>query len=292
MTFVLPDLISPPHGVKTQIIELTPALAAFLLERNTNNRPMRMAHVQAMANDITKGLWILNGDAIRVRHDGILVDGQNRCAAVVKAGKPIMTTLVTGLGDDAFKTIDKGIKRTLGDTLSTQGEINSNILSASARLLFQMQKSGGNPYTKTHATPSSQELLGLIEANPALREAANAGSRLRKLIPHLPPATIAICHFVFWRHFPTGVVHSFFEKLASGANLDDNSPILHLRNQLSKIGNSHKDYEKKAALTFRAFKFFASGKQITLLLVKMSGPNADKNPFDLGVSQKNQGTLV
>lgn len=64
MTSVLQDLVSPPQGVKTQIIELTPALAAFLLENNTNNRPMRMAHVQAMAEDIIKGLWVLNGDAI------------------------------------------------------------------------------------------------------------------------------------------------------------------------------------------------------------------------------------
>lgn len=292
MTSALQDLLSPPQGVKTQIIELTPALAAFLLERNTNNRPMRMAHVQAMADDIIKGLWVLNGDAIRIRHDGILVDGQNRCAAVVKAGKPIKTVLITGLGDDAFKTIDKGAKRTLGDTIATQGEANYSILAAATRLLYFMQKSGGNPYAKASVAPSSQTLLGLIEANPALRESSKEAARLKKRILHLTPATIAICHFTFGKHFAVDTVHSFFEQLASGANLDDDSPILHLRNNLAKLGTSHKDNEKKVALTFRAFRFVAEGKKINLLRVNMTGPAADKNPFDLGVIQKNQGALV
>jgi hypothetical protein len=48
-----------------------------------------------------------------------MIDGQTRCAAVIKAGKPILSLVVRGVSSDIFDVLDSGKKRSHKDALTS-----------------------------------------------------------------------------------------------------------------------------------------------------------------------------
>jgi hypothetical protein len=98
--------------MKMELKTITPEWAAkTLAEKNTRNRPISRPHVEALANEIRRGAWQVNGDTIKLSPDGQLIDGQHRLAAVVKAGVSIQSFVVEGISFDVFHTIDTRLKR-------------------------------------------------------------------------------------------------------------------------------------------------------------------------------------
>ncbi len=75
---------------RMEVIEVTPAQAeAWLKDRNTHNRAMNHAHVERIARDIAAGRFLLTHQGIAFSTEDVLLDGQNRLAAIVKAGVPV-----------------------------------------------------------------------------------------------------------------------------------------------------------------------------------------------------------
>ena len=70
---------------------VTPQRARQFLDNNAkNNRNMRLTKVKQYARDMKNGRWDPNtGQTIKVTVEGIMLDGQNRMAAVIESGTAI-----------------------------------------------------------------------------------------------------------------------------------------------------------------------------------------------------------
>jgi hypothetical protein len=85
----------PPRSValadsplQLEVVIVTPELAERWLQKNhPSNRPIAWQRVEAFANDMRAGAWILTHQGIAFDANGYLIDGQHRLHAVVQAGQ-------------------------------------------------------------------------------------------------------------------------------------------------------------------------------------------------------------
>lgn len=83
----------------TTLFRLTPDAAAKFLSNNKSNRPLSKSTISCYVADMLSDNWKLTHQGLLVGRDGVLIDGQHRCHAVVRSGMTI-DTLVTF--DDAL----------------------------------------------------------------------------------------------------------------------------------------------------------------------------------------------
>lgn len=100
------------NNLRTATIYVSPATAERWLAKNTANyRALSADKVTMYARDMKNGEWKNNGETIKFYEDGTLFDGQHRLAGVVKAGVPVLMTVVWGISKDV-KICDSGMNRT------------------------------------------------------------------------------------------------------------------------------------------------------------------------------------
>lgn len=100
------------NNLRTATIYVSPATAERWLAKNTANyRALSADKVSMYARDMKNGEWKNNGETIKFYEDGTLFDGQHRLAGVVKAGVPVLMTVVWGISKDV-KICDSGMNRT------------------------------------------------------------------------------------------------------------------------------------------------------------------------------------
>lgn len=95
----------------TKIMDITPAIAAEMLEKNTNNyRRITSYKVEEYARKMRLGYWQENGEPIQFGKDGQLLNGQHRLAAIIKSGTTQRMLVVFDVDADVF---DSGKNRSL-----------------------------------------------------------------------------------------------------------------------------------------------------------------------------------
>lgn len=114
----------------SRVETITPVLAEEYLRHNTKNRQLRKNLVSFYAEQMKKGQWMLNGEAIIFNEQGTLVDGQHRLAAVIEADKGIDMLVVRNADKDSFATIDSGVSRKVQDTFYVKGIPSASGVSA------------------------------------------------------------------------------------------------------------------------------------------------------------------
>lgn len=104
--------------MKTEIVNVTPKLAAKYLQRNTANRPIRRTVVDGIKDSFMRGEYIPSHQGIAFSSDGILLDGQHRLIAISELDSGSFPMLVSsGIDPVAFKVMDVGLKRSAADAL-------------------------------------------------------------------------------------------------------------------------------------------------------------------------------
>lgn len=269
--------------ISTEIISISPSLAAEMLQANTANRPLDNRRADRMALMIKRGEWMMNGDAIRFSVTNVLLDGQHRLTAIWKSGVTVQSLVVRGLPDESFRTIDVGGRaRTASDVLAIKGEKNYTHLASSASLLYKFLVSGNPLNGSPDNQPTAKQIESLIDANPNIRNSVDSIARMKWVLRHVTGSIGGFCHYVF-SNKDANAAASFFEKLESGVGLDAGSPILHLRERLTdNIGGKEaikKHY--KTALMFKAFRLHLDDASIKNLRVRTSGDAPEKDLFTL-----------
>lgn len=115
--------------------------AQAMLDRNVGNRPFKTSAIKRYANDILRKKWNINGECLIVSDRGRMLDGQNRCAAVLQAEKTrkrsptfwrdeygwrgeivVPMLIIEGIPEKnlAVDSLGTGEKRTAGDVLFRQ----------------------------------------------------------------------------------------------------------------------------------------------------------------------------
>tara|TARA_B100001175_G_scaffold42518_1_gene31855 strand:+ start:1690 stop:2607 length:918 start_codon:yes stop_codon:yes gene_type:complete len=243
------QMLGEPTGETPSRVEtITPARAKQLLATNPNNRKINERHTLKLATTIRENRWVNNGETIKIGiKDGkeILLDGQHRLTAVVKAEKTIRTHVIYGLDPEVFDTIDQGKKRSLSDVLGIAGYINTSALARTVKLV-DMYK------TRTMTWGSSDERYPnetwkdlLVSKYPELPDAVDTACSYNSSInPVSSNANTATALYIF-REIDPIMADAFMDNVVHGYNLAHDNPILQLRNALIKQAHGPKDHKWK-----------------------------------------------
>jgi hypothetical protein len=106
--------------MKTELQTITPAVAKQLLERNTDNRPMRATHVETLRLSFIRGEYRTTHQGIAFDMTGRLIDGQHRLSAIsgCPAGMSFPIFVTTGADPEVYKLTDTGLRRSASDLLA------------------------------------------------------------------------------------------------------------------------------------------------------------------------------
>lgn len=195
--------------MEIEIAKITPTMAREMLKANTANRAIRRGHVEGLARDIEQGNYKLNAESIKFDKDGVLLDGQHRLSAIVKANKAVDSVVVRGLDPDVKVTIDTGKKRNFGDVLRLEGAKEAAKLAAATRYAQQSQF----PSMGSTVNPTQSELAEFLEAYPYLTEAVRLVNGVPYTVLTIVAAVATMAHYTgadpamidkFLRHWKTG----------------------------------------------------------------------------------------
>lgn len=252
---------------------ITPERAAEDLKRNTHNRPMNPGHVNKLADEMTQGNWRLNGEPVIYAQDGRVLDGQHRLMACLKAEIPFQTTVVYGVDESVFPTIDVGLRRTGSHTLAMLGEKQPARLAAALRYVDRYLKGE----TDVKKRLGNSELQEALSKHPGVRE--SLGYCTENYTQLMPISLLAALHYLFaLRNKPKA--DDFVYRLVCGLGIDQDSPIYLLRERLVQNAASKarvsEDY--LAALTIKAYNSFASGERLKYLRFREKGASPEAFP--------------
>lgn len=109
---------------------ITPEMAREYLKFNQFNRTTSDETVSFYANQLVKGLWRLNGEAICFAEGGALLNGQHRLKAIIKSKVPMTVWVIRGCEQDSMPTYDSGRTRKTGDVFSLHGVSGANRIAS------------------------------------------------------------------------------------------------------------------------------------------------------------------
>ena len=215
-----------------EYIELTPEMAKKFLENNNYNRNISPSLVSTYAKDIIDGNWDENvGSPISVDKNGILRNGQHRCAAVVEANKPIHIWLCKNVSENGI--YDNNRKRSNTDQLMiTRPDIEKVLRSTRAisviRTLIQHEY-----YKGTRNAVSAKQIADYIDRN------VDSLSVFFRAMPSgtTPKISIASVYLSLYLAYLGGIsikkITDYYAILASGMSSSEfEYPIIAFRNYL------------------------------------------------------------
>jgi hypothetical protein len=239
---------------------LTPDLANELLKSNDGNRGVSAVAVAQFSADITADRWAMNGEPIIVAKNGLLVDGQHRCHAVIDANKSIETIFVVGVEPQCRLTVDVGRKRTASDILHIEGVPNAAIAGAIARLAISFESSAGQ-HLHNAKYVTSAEIRERISADAKIAHSAVIGARYATVARrYVSGSTIGFCHYVLSRINPVAA-QEYIEKVVLGEGLKRNDAAYSVRERLLSEG---KQRDKKVALILRGWTFYRRNRSVAV----------------------------
>lgn len=238
--------------MKVSIIDVSPEQAAAWLKSNTRNRNLNARLVADYARQMADGRWHLNGEAVKISEDGVLLDGQHRLAAIVASGFSIEMLVVEGLPSETQDTMDSGRKRTVADVFSINGEGNANVLASVARRAWMWDR--GNHKFSNLGSPSAGELSETLERYPSLRRSAEIGVRINSSFRPASATVTGTAHHILTM-VSEGDAAEFFARLETGASLKSGHPVLTLRERLvrDRLGVKKVPFHLGVALYVRAW---------------------------------------
>ena len=122
------------NGITVRFLFITPAMAEEMIKKsndlfdasNTKQRRVKTGTVTHYAKQMEKGQWQINGDTITLSSEGKILNGQHRLRSISKSGIGQVILLVEGVAEEAMKTMDYGLKRTLENYLQMYDESYKN----------------------------------------------------------------------------------------------------------------------------------------------------------------------
>jgi hypothetical protein len=260
------------------IITLTPQLAERFLASIKLERNMSRQTINRYRKSLRDKHWdSLNGDTLCFDRSGHLVDGQQRCAAVIEEGISLDTFVIRGVKADIFFGKDKGKKRTVADSLSMLGYTSVNALASTLKLLHLYKANN-----LRHLTSSASGVVTGYDDRAAV-ELLKTHVHLPETLPEyvsvhqsqLLPARAVTSKslWVFYCYLLPRIERKtalYFLRGLCGYGLDDNSVMtfLHRRLMRSVKATPQSDRLSQAeqiALINKAWSAFCSGRRVNRL---------------------------
>lgn len=266
------------EGVFTISAELTPELAELLLQANSDNRSISQAKLRDYVRDVKAGDWQHNGEPVIVADTGELNDGQHRCGAVIEAGRSITTQMTFGVERETRRTIDIGLKRTIGSILTMTGHPDGNRLAHAATLIMIFDRHQAISRNPEHR-PTNIEIQDWCALHPELKDQLFWGRRVRHALGGSVGLFAALYHLMARKS--EADADNFFGSLIDGEGLRRGSPIYLLREMLIKERGSKRKLPDAdiAALAIKSWNLFRNNKSRRVLVWRTTGPDAESFPI-------------
>lgn len=250
----------PKVDVTVNVEEVTPELAKeWLAQKNTHNRRIRKNQVFQLAKDMEHNQFLFTGDTVKFDWNDVLLDGQHRLAAIVESGRPATLVIVRGLDPRSQSAMDINSRRLAYDALRLKGvEGDMKNAAAIARSVFMYDNS---------AVPTHLETISFVEEHDEeLAEAVTVSEMVRRSGQLTGGSFYGAAYYILAR-IDRAAAGDFFEKLASGAELQKGSPILLLRKHLSNglpfgFGRGSWHLRQNLALVFHAWNAWREDKEL------------------------------
>jgi hypothetical protein len=255
----------------TEII--TPAVASEYLLANTQNRPLNRAHVQFLADQMSRGAWLLTGDAIRFSINGRLLDGQHHLEAIVMSQATITTTVIRGLNEDTFNVMDTGRLRQAGDILSIEKIENANITAAIIRMILRHEQGDANVMSKgtggrnRKGSASNAAILDYVRQNRQwVEEVVKFASGL-----YTHSRLLTQSEWGFLYHHLSSISKEdavvFLTRVATGIGMEEGMPQYALRRKLeqSQIAGYRLTATEKLGVVSKAWNAYRTKQTVKLV---------------------------
>lgn len=236
-----PRLLSSDRTALTiDVVTVSPEMAKRWLGQNTHNRRLKPRAIAAYARDMVAGDWKLTGEAIKFDIHGRMLDGQNRCHAIILANVSVQMLVIRDLAPDTQDVMDTGVKRTHGDQLGLRGIANP-VVAGSIAVHYNAYQAGvwtvageqrGAP-TMTHS-----EIASVIEAHPEIIDATKVAARVVKML-RLPTGVIGTCWILFSRIEPEQA-NTFFDRIVNLETRGRGDPIATLIKSVQQDRGMHR----------------------------------------------------
>jgi hypothetical protein len=260
-------------GIFTVQEIFTAAMARWLLENNPENRHVSAMKVAEMVADMKRGTFdSLNGQTIQVAQDGLMNDGQHRSHAKLESGIDLPFLFMFGVRREARLTIDQGRPRTAADYLTMSKFSHGTKASAIATLLYLHRRRGNikDLGGKNIDRPSTSQRADYTRANfEQIKATIDAVGQKPGMVMLGGYALIAFCHLLFAEKHAAGATE-FINKLITGNDLSDTSPINTLRRRL--LSERRLKREERLELIIRGWNAYRSGATPKTLLINKHIP--------------------
>jgi hypothetical protein len=251
---------------------ISPDMAKYILDNhNKTNRSLNANHKSSLARDMKAGNWLpATGASITFDSNGSLVNGQHRLTGIVDSGITCRMSIKFGCNPKSRLVEDSGRRRGPADVMtSMEGkQAKQRFERASvARMIYGFKIDPEHPHTASiNHKPTQTELY---KAYTDHREAINESVDFA--LQHGLVGVTIVSYAAFLRLLMKQSAHAdkvdgFFEKLASGANLNIDDPIMVVRNRLTMRkdefrNQKHKD--KTLGMMVKGWNHYVAGKPMT-----------------------------
>lgn len=264
-----------PSEPTAEFQTVTPEMAELLLRHlNIKNRVVNERLVLEHVRSILAGDYVVNGETIKLswpvpRENGsslpILLDGQHRLEAIVRAGKPVMILVVRGLDPDTQATIDTGRKRSGADWFKINGEKEYTTLAAVTTGIWKWNL--GDRKFNTSPKPTPLEIDQLLKVHPEIRRSLEIGIQTSRGFPDLKRSSLAVAHYILSQlseeHAPY-----FFRLIETGVGLEEGHPVLALRRRASSYRRRHEPMtlKREVGLIVQAWNKCVEGEGVSRII--------------------------
>lgn len=275
------DLYEDESIPRPRLVNLDKALAEEFLKHNGKNRNLSGAAVDAYQVAMEDGRWGFSESAICFDSKGRMINGQHRCAAVLKARDPeisIPMIVIGGLSPSAQMFMDQGKDRTAAEALQISGAVtkNAGFVAAAVKKIIPWEVKG--------IATSGRQMQQQSRNNVAVHEwVVNHPEDVEFLLenydlvkrnpynPVSPALGGAILH-AFSRK-DRDVAKMFFSVLASGgAGAPLDHPAAVLAKRLAKYKNKEDGYTQLSELMTWGMYVTAWNAMCDLKIIKMFRP--------------------
>lgn len=226
-------------AVTKQDVLVGPELAAQWLDEDVNkhNRKKKDGAAAKYTQDMIAGNWIdelgepICFEAPDFHGREFMLNGQNRLKAVIDSGTTHIFTIIRGLPRSAQDVMDAGAARSIGDTLTMNGQKYGPRLAAAARQIYFIENI---EKWKASLPASNRWIVDRVAADWPLHEAVEAVTGMW-LDVRIQPAVAAVAWY-FAAKLEPELTKDAFRKLRYGTNMDQGDPILAVRNRLNLEG--------------------------------------------------------
>lgn len=263
-----------PAGETAEFVYVTPEDASTWLALNVDrNRNVKKSRINGYVRDIQTDNWVLTGEAIKFDVDGRLIDGQNRCHAIVAAGKGAWALVVRGISSDALVVLDSGSARNTGDMLVVTGladRADAKDVGAIARL-WTAWKSGDVRHAGSHIGGSSQltktEMAEAVLSIPDIEFAARFARGMYRYL-RLPVSALGVA-FLEFSALSVNDTAEFFNRIRDGIQSGPGDPFLTLSRRVTsdlQAGSSRRILPGQALFyLFRTWNAYRSDEALVKL---------------------------